>query len=123
MVWNLLMFISLTFAETASPSPQGGLTPLIPLILIIGIFYFLVIRPQQRKAREHQKFVTEMKRGDLVVTSSGIIGSIRALSDKFVTLEVDNGVCLKILKGQISENANALKEEAKKSAPTTVEQK
>ena len=93
--------------------PAGGVTPLIPLVVIFGIFYFMVIRPQQRKQKDHQKFLTELKRGDLIVTSSGIIGTIRTLSEKFVTLEVDDKVCLKILKGQIAENANTLKEEAK----------
>ncbi|MBI4405345.1 MAG: preprotein translocase subunit YajC [Deltaproteobacteria bacterium] len=89
--------------------------PIIPLLLMFAVFYFLVIRPQQKKAKVHQRFLSELKRGDMVVTNAGIIGTIRNISDKFVTLEVDDDVCIKMLRGQISESANTLKEEAKKS--------
>lgn len=102
----LSLLPSLALAEAqAAPPPQGGLTPFIPLLLIFAVFYFLILRPQQKKAKEHQKFLTEMKRGDMVVTNAGIIGTVRTLSDKFVTLEVDEGVTLKILRSQIAESA------------------
>ena len=119
MKTKLVVFVWLNsliaLAENApGAAPQGGgITPFIPLLLIFAIFYFLVLRPQQRKTREHQKFLSEMKRGDLIVTNSGIIGTIRTLSEKFVTLEVDEGVCLKILRSHVAESANALKEESK----------
>lgn len=108
-------FSPFVFGDTPpSASPQGGLTPFIPLIIIFGIFYFLVIRPQQKRTKQTEKFLTQLKRGDVVVTNSGIIGTIRVLSDKFVTLEVDEGVSLKILRSHISENAAALKDEKNK---------
>src|SRR5580692_6711989 len=94
----------------ASPMSRQGITPFIPLIIIFAIFYFLIIRPQQKKAKEQQKFLSEMKKGDMVVTNGGIIGMIKNLSDKFVTLEIDEGVCLKILRTQILESANSLKD-------------
>jgi len=92
---------------------RQGLSPFIPLILIFGIFYFLILRPQQKKMKLHQQFISELKRGDMVITNSGIIGTVRTLGDKFVTLEVDEGVCLKVVRSQILESANTLKEEAK----------
>jgi preprotein translocase subunit YajC len=95
----------------AGPAAQNGITQLIPLVAIFAIFYFLIIRPQQKKAKLHQQFLTELKRGDMVVTASGIIGTIKTLSDRFVTLEVDTGVCMKVVRHQISENANSLKED------------
>jgi preprotein translocase subunit YajC len=113
----LVLSQGLTFAALADAAPaapgQGGITPFLPLILIFGIFYVLILRPQQKKQKQHDTFVQTLKRGDMVITASGIIGTIRAVSEKFVTLEIDDGVCFKILKNQIAENANTLKEEAK----------
>ena len=104
-------------ADAASAQPQG-LTPFIPLVVIFGIFYFLVIRPQQKRTKQQEKFLGELKRGEMIVTNSGIIGTIRTLSDRFATLEVDEGVCLKVLRSHILESAGSLKEE--KQAKTTV---
>lgn len=106
------------FAEGVAGTTRDGITPLIPVLLMFGIFYFLIIRPQQKKAKAHQQFLLDLKRGDMVVTSSGIVGTIKTLSDRFVTLEVDSGVCMKVVRNQVAENANALKEEApSKDAP------
>ena len=90
---------AIAFAEAPAPAvpgmgAQGGLTPFIPLILIFGIFYFLIIRPQQKKAKEHGKFLSDLKKGDMVVTNAGIMGTIKQLGDKFVTLEIDEGVLM-----------------------------
>ncbi len=105
------LMASQAFGE-AAPG-QGGMTPFIPLILIFGIFYFLIIRPQQKKQKLHAQFLTELKRGDMIVTNAGIIGMIKVLSDKFVTLEIDDGVNMKVLRNHVSESANNLKEETK----------
>lgn len=113
-------FVSaLAVAETAPPvaapgflgGGPNGMSPLIPLIVIFAIFYFLMIRPQQRKMKEQQKFLTDLKKGDMVVTNSGIVGLVKQLSDKIITLEIDEGVNLKILRSQIMESANSLKEQ------------
>ena len=111
-----VLLSNLALADAIPGGAAQGITPLIPLIVIFGIFYFLMIRPQQKKAKLHEKFLTELKRGDMVVTSSGIIGTVKTISDKFVTLEVDEGVCLKLLKNTILESANSLKDEAKVKA-------
>ncbi len=104
-LFSLLLVPTAAFAEGAPTGPAGGFTPMIPLVLMFGVFYFLVIRPQQKKQKEHQRFLTELKKGDMVVTQAGIIGTIRTLSERFVTLEVDGDVCLKMLRGQIAESA------------------
>jgi preprotein translocase subunit YajC len=97
-------------AAPADPMRQG-LAQFVPLLLIFGIFYFLILRPQQKKAKLHQKFLQELKKGDVIITNSGIIGSIRSIADKFVTVEVDEGVCLKILRSQILESATSMNKE------------
>ncbi|NBX92078.1 MAG: preprotein translocase subunit YajC [Proteobacteria bacterium] len=105
-----MVITSGAWADATPPTPREGVTPFIPLLMIFGVFYFLILRPQQRKQKELQKFLSEMKRGDMVITQSGIIGTIKTVSEKFVTLEVDENVQLKILKSHIAENAASLKE-------------
>ncbi len=107
----LVTNFALADGAPAQAGAQAGIAPFIPLLMIFAVFYFLILRPQTKKQKEQQKFLKEMKRGDMVVTSSGIIGTIRNVSDKFVTLEVDENVTLKILKGQILESATSLKDE------------
>jgi preprotein translocase subunit YajC len=111
-LWIALFSSSLALAEAAPAAPQAqGVTPFIPLLLIFAVFYFLIIRPQQKKQKDQQQFLTGLKRGDMVITSSGIIGTVRTVSDKFVSLEIDNGVCIKMVKGQILESATSLKDD------------
>ena len=85
--------------------------------ILVGIeyyFYFLIIRPQGKRAKTHEKFLTELKRGDEVLTASGILGKIDGLTDQFVTLEIANGVKVKMLRKQVtSSTANLI--EAKKT--------
>ncbi len=115
-----LLISAVAAADAPKAGPAGGFGPMVPLILIFGVFYFLVLRPQQKKQKDHELFLKELKRGDMIVTSSGIIGTVKTLSDRFVTVEVDDGVCLKILRTAISENAASLKQEPNgKSVPTT----
>lgn len=107
----LILGVSLTaFADAPAMGSKEGLTPFIPLILIFAVFYFMILRPQQKKQKDAQKFISELKRGDMVVTNAGIIGTVKTVSDKFVTLEIDEGVCMKVLKSQIAESAGNLKE-------------
>ncbi len=90
-------------AQTATPPQQPSMVEmLLPIVFIFGIFYFLIFRPQQKKQKEHQAFVTGLKRGDSVVTSSGIVGIVKDLNDQFVSLEVADGVVMKIVRGQVT---------------------
>ena len=79
-----------------------------PFLVILVIFYFFGIRPQTKRAKEHDNFITQLKRGDAVYTASGILGTIDGISDLFVTLDVDNGTKLKILKKQIAGSMSSL---------------
>lgn len=107
----LFQTATLALAEAApAAKAQDGLTPFIPLLLIFAVFYFMILRPQQRKQKEHVKFLSELKRGEMVITQSGIIGTIKSVSDKFVTLEVDENVNIKVLKSQVTESAASLKD-------------
>ena len=74
---------------------------LVPLVFMFAIFYFLLIRPQQKKAKEHKALLDALKKGDKVVTAGGLHGKVTALDDKIVTLEIANGVNVKINKGFI----------------------
>ena len=91
--------------QPAGPSMLEGL---MPLLLMIPIFYFLMIRPQQKKAKDHEAYLKDLKRGDSVVTAAGILGTIDGLTDLVVTLEIANGVKIKILRRQIAGSAAVL---------------
>ena len=80
----------------------GGLMQMAPLVLIFVVFYVLVIRPQSKKAKELQNLLKELKKGDDVVTQGGIIGRITGLKDDEVTLQVQEGVRLRMLRSSIT---------------------
>ena len=82
-------------------APQGGLVSFIPLILIFVTFYFLLIRPQQKKAKEHQAYLSNLKKGDMVVTSGGLHGQITGLTDTVVTLEIAENIRVKVSRQHI----------------------
>jgi preprotein translocase subunit YajC len=85
------MLISNAYAQAAGSDPTGGLMGLLPIILMFVVLWFLMIRPQMKKAKEHQKLVSELAKGDEVVTQGGLAGKIVKVSDNYVTLEVAEG--------------------------------
>ena len=91
-------------APTAAQAQQPGLLQMaMPFVIMLGILYFLMIRPQQKKMKEHQNLVSALKTGDEVVTSAGIIGVIAGMNDKVVTLEVSKNVQMKVLRSQVNQ--------------------
>jgi len=84
-----------------APQGAGSLVGFMPLILIFIVFYFLLIRPQQKKAKDHREMLSKIKKGDAVVTSGGIHGRIVGLTEGIVTLEVADKVRIKIDRSQI----------------------
>lgn len=104
-------FIASAYAQDAAQ--PGGLMSFLPLIIIFVIFYFLLIRPQMKRAKEHRKLVSELKSGDEVVTNGGLLGRIRDVGESFVTLEVAEGVQLKVQRQAI---ANVMPKGTLKSA-------
>ncbi len=80
----------------------GAFGQLTPLLIMFGIFYFLLIRPQQKKQREHQDWLKSLKKGEEVVTTGGLVGKISGLTDQYVTLELQEKVRVKVLRTHIS---------------------
>jgi preprotein translocase subunit YajC len=87
-------FIASAYAQDAGP--QGGLMSFLPLIIIFVIFYFLLIRPQMKRAKEHRKLVAELATGDEVVTNGGLLGRITRVGESFVTVELAENVQIKV---------------------------
>lgn len=89
-------------AEKAPPAKPHFIEQMMPFIFIFILFYFLLIRPAQKRQKKHQNLVNQLKKGDSVITSSGILGIIYGLTDSFVTLEVADNVRIRVLRSQIS---------------------
>jgi preprotein translocase subunit YajC len=90
------------WAQGAAPSSSGQFAPLLVMVVFIVIFYFALLRPQNKKQKEHQLLVSKLAVGDEVVTSGGLLGKITDVGDSFVTLEVADGVRIKVQKFQVS---------------------
>ena len=77
----------------------GGLMGLLPLVLMFAIFYFLLIRPQQKKSKQHKEMLSSLKRGDSIITTGGIYGRIVEVNDNIMTVEVADKIRIKVGKG------------------------
>jgi preprotein translocase subunit YajC len=95
------LFISSAEAQTAQASGQQGIAQFLPFVIIFGIFYFLMIRPQKKKLEEEQTMLTTLGKGDEIYTKSGILGTITGMTEKVVTLEVSDGIKFKVLRSQV----------------------
>lgn len=98
------MFISPAYAQAAGGAGDFGITQFLPLVLIFVVFYFLLIRPQQKKAKAHREMLAALRRGDRVVTAGGLIGTItRIASDTELMLEISDGVRVRVMRGMVSD--------------------
>ena len=102
------MLISPAFAQEAAPAGGAGgpdlLTSILPLVLIFVVFYFLMIRPQQKKMKEHRAMVANLRRGDRVLTGGGFIAVVtRVISDGEVQVEIADGVRARVLRHTITQ--------------------
>ncbi len=95
-----LLFAQTTEVAAAQPAPPAWMQ-FVPFIVIIGVFYFFLIRPQAKKQKETQAFLVGLKVGDQIITQAGILGRIAGLTDKLATLEIANNVQIKVLRTQI----------------------
>jgi preprotein translocase subunit YajC len=104
-VQNVNPAATATTAVAAAPAaPQQSLLGMaMPFVIMLAVMYFLMIRPQQKKMKEHQGMIGSLKDGDEVITSSGIIGTIQGMSEKVVTLEIAKNVHMKVLKSQVNQ--------------------
>ncbi len=98
------MLISQAFAqEGGGTGGLGGIGGLMPFVLIAVVFYFLLIRPQQKRQKEHKMMVANMRRGDRVVTAGGILGTVTKVADTEVVVEIAENVKVKVARATISE--------------------
>jgi preprotein translocase subunit YajC len=96
------MFISPAYAQ-ASGGSDGGFATLLPLVLIFVVFYFLLIRPQQKRAKNHRAMLSAVRRGDRVVTGGGIIGTVtKVVNDEEVAVEIAEGIKIRVQRGLIA---------------------
>ncbi len=103
------MFATPAFAQTAGAAGEptsflaGPIGGMLPILAMVVLFYFLLIRPQQRRMKQHQQMLAGIKRGDTVVLSSGVIGNIVRVEEREVGVEIATGVTVKVRKGMIAE--------------------
>ncbi len=99
-------------AASGAPAQPSLMMNLVPFVGMFAVIYFLMIRPQQKKVKEQQDMLSQLKKGDEVVTNAGILGTVAGITEKVVTLEVADNVRLKMLKSQVSQvmKAGQLKE-------------
>lgn len=108
--------IGATMAMAGQPGGGGGagqanwLTTLMPLAVIFAIFYFLMIRPQQKQQKKHRDMIAALKKGDRVVTRGGVLGTVYGIADNIITLEVCENVRLKFTREAISGVQNSASE-------------
>lgn len=103
----LAALTSIILPALANAQAAGGRQPsvfesLVPFLLMAVLFYFVLFRPQRKRQQQHQEFLAKLKRGDEVITSGGLLGTVEGLTDLFVTLEISPGVRIKILRAQVA---------------------
>ncbi len=115
------MFITPAFAQGASPfGGEGGmLMSLLPFVLIFVIMYFLILRPQQKRVRQHQDMVKNVRRGDTVVTNGGLVGKVtKVIDDDQIEIEIANDVRIRQMRAMLTDvraKGEPVKEEAASS--------
>ena len=95
--------IQSAWAQGAAGTQQPGLASFLPLIILFVVFYFLLIRPQMKRQKEHAKMVRELSKGDEAVTNGGLLGRISEVGDNFVTFEIAKGTEVKVQKHAIAQ--------------------
>ena len=98
-----MSFISPAYAQAAGGAGASGLEAMLPLLLIFVVFYFLLIRPQQKKAKAHKAMLEAVRRGDKVVTGGGIIGTVNKVIDESeISVEIADGVKVRVQRGLLA---------------------
>ena len=98
------MFISPAFAQSLGGGGSDFFVQLVPILLMFVIFYFLLLRPQQQRAKAHREMVTNIRRGDTVVTSGGIVGKVtKVRDDNEIEVEIAENTRVRVIKGTVAE--------------------
>ncbi|PID66530.1 MAG: preprotein translocase subunit YajC [Gammaproteobacteria bacterium] len=95
------MMISVAYAQTAGAPQGGGMSSLIMMVAIFAVIYFVMLRPQQKKQKELKALIEALKKGDEVLTVSGILGRIKALDEQYIELEVAGNIVLKMQRNSV----------------------
>ena len=104
LMLGLLITLTLFAGGCVAPEgAEGGFDPtiIIFLVLIFGVFYFLMIRPQRKRQKEHESMVRELQKGDRVITAGGIYGQIESLSDDSVVLKLEGGTTIRVARSSV----------------------
>ena len=99
---DTLLDFFISNAHAADPAPAPGLAEFLPMILLFVVFYFVLIRPQMKRAKEHKALVEALAKGDEVVTNGGVLGKITELGENFIQLEVADNTQIKVQRGAIA---------------------
>ena len=101
----MILFSNIAYAMGQGGAPDGGaggFSAFVPLILMFVIFYFLLIRPQQKKTKEHKQMIDNLKTGDRIITSGGLHGRVTGVSESTLTVEIAEKVRVKVNRGSVS---------------------
>ena len=96
------MLISNAYAAGAAPGPSEGLLSFLPILLMFGIMWFMMIRPQMKRAKEHKKLLEALSKGDEVITQGGIAGKVVSVTDHYVRVEIAEGTEVLVQKPAIT---------------------
>ncbi|HKR77670.1 MAG TPA: preprotein translocase subunit YajC [Rhodanobacter sp.] len=94
--------MSVTLAQAAAPQ-GGGLSMIIMMVVLFGLMYFMMIRPQMKRQKEHRAMVSALAKGDEVVTNGGLAGRVEEVGETFITIEIAPNVKVKLQKGAVSQ--------------------
>jgi preprotein translocase subunit YajC len=98
-----MMLVTPAFAQVGLPGGDSMLVQLLPFVLIFVIMYFLILRPQQKRAKEHAELVKNLRRGDTVITSGGLVGKVtKVVDDDQIEVEIADGVRVRQVRGMVS---------------------
>ena len=103
---SLPTFAAIAQAAAPAASPQGGalgLSPLIMMAVLFGIFYFMMIRPQMKRQKEHRNLLAALAKGDEVVMGGGLVGRIEDVGESFIRVEIASGTVVQVQKGSITQ--------------------
>ena len=93
--------VAIAFAEGGAAKGPSGIMSIAPLIVLFVIFYFLLIRPQQKKSKQHKEMLSQVAQGDNIITTGGIHGTVKKVKDDIVTLQIADNVRIKINRSSV----------------------
>ncbi|MDP5305570.1 preprotein translocase subunit YajC [Paracoccus spongiarum] len=100
------MFVTPAYAQAAGAGGTAAFAQFIPLILIFAIMYFLMIRPQQKRVKQHREMVGALKKGDAIITQGGILGKVTSVRDDELEVEIATGVKVRVVRSTVAQVVN-----------------